>query len=71
MIALKRAYEPARGDDGQRFLVERLWPRGVKKAALRISGWLKRRRAQHRTAEMVQPRPGQMGRVSPPLLCGT
>ena len=41
MIALKRAYEPARGDDGQRFLVERLWPRGVKKAALRISGWLK------------------------------
>jgi len=41
MIALKRAYEPARSDDGQRFLVERLWPRGVKKAALRISGWLK------------------------------
>lgn len=41
MIALKRAYERARADDGQRFLVERLWPRGVKKAALRISGWLK------------------------------
>ena len=41
MIALKRAYEPARAEDGQRFLVERLWPRGVKKAALRISGWLK------------------------------
>jgi len=41
MIALKRAYEPARGDDGRRFLVERLWPRGVKKAALHISGWLK------------------------------
>jgi uncharacterized protein YeaO (DUF488 family) len=41
MIALKRPYEPARGDDGQRFFVQRLWPRGVKKAALRISGWLK------------------------------
>ena len=41
MITLKRAYEPAHGDDGRRFLVERLWPRGVKKAALHISGWLK------------------------------
>jgi uncharacterized protein YeaO (DUF488 family) len=41
MIHLKRVYEPAAKDDGMRFLVERLWPRGVKKEALRLDGWLK------------------------------
>lgn len=41
MIKLKRAYEPARRDDGTRFLVERLWPRGVKKDALQLDAWLK------------------------------
>lgn len=41
MFALKRAYEEAGPEDGVRFLVERLWPRGVKKTDLRIDGWLK------------------------------
>lgn len=41
MINTKRVYEPADGADGIRFLVERLWPRGVKKESLRIDGWLK------------------------------
>jgi uncharacterized protein YeaO (DUF488 family) len=41
MIALKRAYEDAAPEDGVRFLVERLWPRGVKKTDLKIDGWLK------------------------------
>lgn len=41
MIKLKRAYEPAARDDGTRFLVERLWPRGVKKTTLRLDAWLK------------------------------
>jgi uncharacterized protein YeaO (DUF488 family) len=41
MINLKRAYEPATSTDGIRLLVERLWPRGVKKTSLRIKGWLK------------------------------
>ena len=41
MIKLKRAYELANSSDGVRFLVERLWPRGVKKTALRIDAWLK------------------------------
>lgn len=41
MVFLKRAYDTASTKDGQRFLVERLWPRGVKKNALRIVGWLK------------------------------
>jgi uncharacterized protein YeaO (DUF488 family) len=41
MIQIKRAYEaPARGD-GRRILVERLWPRGIKKTALEADAWLK------------------------------
>ncbi len=38
---MKRAYEGAARDDGARFLVERLWPRGVRKEALAIDSWLK------------------------------
>lgn len=41
MIALKRAYDKASPQDGARFLVERLWPRGVKKTDLRLDAWLK------------------------------
>jgi len=41
MIRLKRAYDPVSRGDGTRFLVERLWPRGVEKAALRLDAWLK------------------------------
>jgi uncharacterized protein YeaO (DUF488 family) len=41
MIALKRAYDSASRTDGTRFLVERLWPRGVSKAKLRVAAWLK------------------------------
>jgi uncharacterized protein YeaO (DUF488 family) len=41
MFALKRAYEEPGPKDGTRFLVERLWPRGVKKTELHIDGWLK------------------------------
>ena len=41
MIKLKRVYEAASADDGVRYLVERLWPRGIKKEALRMEAWLK------------------------------
>ena len=41
MITLKRAYDAASAEDGTRFLVERLWPRGVSKATLRVEAWLK------------------------------
>ncbi len=41
MIRLKRAYDPPARSDGRRYLVERLWPRGVKKEALEIEAWLK------------------------------
>jgi uncharacterized protein YeaO (DUF488 family) len=39
-VRLKRAYEPADPRDGQRILVERLWPRGVSKAAAALE-WMK------------------------------
>jgi uncharacterized protein YeaO (DUF488 family) len=41
VITLKRAYDPVSRTDGVRFLVERLWPRGVSKATLRVDAWLK------------------------------
>ncbi len=41
MIRLKRVYDQAAPEDGIRFLVERLWPRGVTKASLRMDGWLR------------------------------
>ena len=41
MIQLKRVYAPAESRDGRRFLVERLWPRGMRKEELVMEGWLK------------------------------
>ena len=41
MLKLKRVYETASPEDGRRFLVERLWPRGIKKTSLDLDGWLK------------------------------
>ncbi len=41
MILVKRVYEQLETADGKRFLVERLWPRGVKKEDLKMDGWLK------------------------------
>ncbi|MCL4339770.1 MAG: DUF488 family protein [Nitrososphaerota archaeon] len=41
MLKIKRVYEKATPDDGRRYLVDRLWPRGIKKGDLHIEGWLK------------------------------
>jgi uncharacterized protein YeaO (DUF488 family) len=40
-VEIKRAYEKPSRADGQRVLVDRLWPRGVKKDNARIDHWLK------------------------------
>lgn len=40
-MKLKRVYEKPDPDDGIRFLVERLWPRGIAKTALPMEAWLK------------------------------
>ncbi len=41
VLTLKRAYEPPSPEDGFRVLVERLWPRGLKKEEVALDLWLK------------------------------
>jgi len=41
VITVKRVYDSRTPEDGTRFLVERLWPRGIKKASLAMAAWLK------------------------------
>lgn len=41
MIRIKRTYDPPARADGRRILVERLWPRGMKKEALAADAWMK------------------------------
>jgi len=41
MIQIKRVYEASEKSDGKRFLVDRLWPRGIKKDKLDVEAWLK------------------------------
>jgi uncharacterized protein YeaO (DUF488 family) len=53
-IQLKRVYDPPEETDGERLLVDRLWPRGVRKDAARLSGWLKDL-VQRGAAPLVRP----------------
>ena len=41
MIKIRRVYDIVDDDDGIRFLVDRLWPRGIGKDALKADSWLK------------------------------
>ena len=41
MVKLKRVYDPAYRSDGYRVLVERLWPRGIRKEELPLGAWEK------------------------------
>lgn len=41
MIQVKRVYDKATDADGERYLVDRLWPRGLKKEDARLTDWLK------------------------------
>ncbi|MHB8909794.1 MAG: DUF488 domain-containing protein [Syntrophales bacterium] len=41
MVKIKRVYDPTSPGDGKRILVDRLWPRGVKKENAAIDEWLK------------------------------
>jgi uncharacterized protein YeaO (DUF488 family) len=40
-IAIKRVYEPAAKVDGYRVLIDRLWPRGLKKESVQLDLWVK------------------------------
>src|SRR5688500_11934172 len=41
MLYVKRIYEVPKAKDGTRYLVERLWPRGMKKVNLKMDAWLR------------------------------
>ncbi|MCQ6958346.1 DUF488 domain-containing protein [Mucilaginibacter aquariorum] len=41
VFKIKRIYEPAEKADGRRVLVDRLWPRGVKKNSIPVDAWQK------------------------------
>ncbi|MCZ8936459.1 DUF488 domain-containing protein [Escherichia albertii] len=41
IIQCKRVYDPAEPSDGYRVLVDRLWPRGIKKTDLALDEWNK------------------------------
>jgi uncharacterized protein YeaO (DUF488 family) len=38
-IGIKRAYEAPSAADGLRILIDRLWPRGIAKAAFKLDAW--------------------------------
>jgi len=40
-IRIRRIYDPPQAADGARVLVDRLWPRGVRKASAKLTLWLK------------------------------
>jgi uncharacterized protein YeaO (DUF488 family) len=40
-IRIKRVYDPPEAGDGLRILIDRLWPRGIAKAALKLDAWVK------------------------------
>lgn len=41
LVQIKRAYEPSSKKDGFRVLIDRLWPRGIKKEKLPLDAWMK------------------------------
>lgn len=61
MIALKRVYETAEVNDGKRFLIERLWPRGIKKTALKYDAWIKEVGPSHELRRWFSHDPARWG----------
>ena len=40
LIRVKRIYEPVEADDGQRVLVDRIWPRGISRDRAELDAWM-------------------------------
>ena len=58
-VAIKRVYDPASRTDGARVLVDRLWPRGLTKAAAAIDEWLKELAPSNELRRWYHARPDQ------------
>ncbi len=59
MVRVKRAYEPSARADGYRVLVDRLWPRGLKKEDLELDAWLKELAPSHSLRRWFGHDPGR------------
>jgi uncharacterized protein YeaO (DUF488 family) len=59
MVAIKRIYEPASRSDGVRVLVDRLWPRGLKKAKAGLDEWLRDLAPSNELRRWYHARPDQ------------
>jgi uncharacterized protein YeaO (DUF488 family) len=58
-VAIKRVYEPPAAADGARVLVDRLWPRGLTKAAAAIDEWLRDLAPSNELRRWYHDRPAQ------------
>jgi len=53
-IKIKRVYEKAAPEDGKRILIDRLWPRGIKKEIAQIDFWAKETAPSHELRKWYQ-----------------
>lgn len=58
-VGVKRAYDPPSRSDGKRFLVDRLWPRGIKKDRLQLEDWLRDLAPSDELRKWYHARPSQ------------
>lgn len=58
-IRIKRVYEPEAPEDGYRVLVDKLWPRGIRKEALRYDLWAKEIAPDPRLRTWFHAAPGE------------
>lgn len=64
MVRITRAYDRPSADDGYRVLVDRLWPRGLKKEALRLDLWAKELAPSPRLRQWFGHEPGRFREFS-------
>ena len=65
-LRLKLAYDAPAPEDGRRALVDRLWPRGLKKEAAALDLWAKDLAGSDESREMVRTRPRTLGGIQTP-----
>jgi uncharacterized protein YeaO (DUF488 family) len=58
-IRIKRVYEPHAKSDWPRFLVDRLWPRGIKKEALPLAAWYQEVAPSHELRQWFNHEPSK------------
>ena len=59
MVKIKRVYERAERGDGERILVDRLWPRGLSKRAAAVDAWMKDLGPSHELRKWFGHDPGR------------